>query len=283
MADKTLVPVVQKEVIFYEDAITAVQVNENGRTQILIPLRPLCDHLELNWSGQLQRIKRDPVLAGELRSVFVTQAEPGRSATTAASEATREMICLPLDFLNGWLFGVNAGRVKDSVRERFIRYQRECHRALFEAFNEGRLTSEPGFDELLANDTPAAQAYKMASAIMKMARQQLILEAQLETHSAKLINHEQRLEEIESTLGDPGRFVTPDQAMQISQAIKAIATEIEKRTRKNEYGAIYGQLYREFGITSYKQLPAGKFNQAMEWLAAWYRRITGSTGGELPF
>jgi hypothetical protein len=283
MADKTLVPVVQKEVIFYGDVITAVQVNENGRTQILIPLRPLCDHLELSWSGQLQRLKRDLVLASELRSVFVTQVEPGRSSDAAETEATREMICLPLDFLNGWLFGVNARRVKDSVRQQFVRYQRECHRALFEAFNEGRLTTEPGFDELLASDTPAAQAYKMAAAIMKMARQQLILEARLESHSSQLVNHEQRLEEIEATLGDPGRFVTPDQAMQLSQAIKAIATEIEKRTRKNEYGAIYGQLYREFGITSYKQLPASKFNQAMEWLANWYKRISGSTGGEMPF
>ena len=118
---------------------------------------------------------------------------------------------------------------------------------------------------------------------MKMARQQLLLEAQLQTHTTQLAVHEQRLEEIEATLGDPGRFVTPDQAMQISQAVKTLATEIEKRTKKNEYPAIYGQLYREFGITSYKQLPANRFDQAMKWLTDWYRRITGSTGGEIPF
>jgi hypothetical protein len=152
---------------------------------------------------------------------------------------------------------------------------------LAEAFREGRLTADPGFDELLAGDTPAAQAYKMAAAIMKMARQQLILESQLESHTVKLIDHEQRLEEIEATLGGTGRSVTPDQAMQISQAIKAIATEIQKRTKKNEYGAICGQLYREFG--SYKLLPANKFDQAMAWLTSWYRRVTGSTGGEPPF
>jgi ferritin-like metal-binding protein YciE len=154
---------------------------------------------------------------------------------------------------------------------------------LWEAFQEGRLTSDAGFDELLAGDTPAAQAYKMAAAIMKMARQQLLLEAKLETHTSLLVDHEKRLEEIETTLGDPGRFVTPDQAMQISQAIKVIAAEIEKRTRKNEYGAIYGQLYREFGITSYKQLPANQFDKAMAWLTDWYKRITGATGDELPF
>jgi hypothetical protein len=105
----------------------------------------------------------------------------------------------------------------------------------------------------------------------------------LETHATQLVNHEQRLEEIETTLGDSGRFVTPDQAMQISQAVKTIAAEIRKRTKKNEYGAMYGQLYREFGITSYKQLPANKFDDAMAWLTDMYRRVTGATGGELPF
>lgn len=160
---------------------------------------------------------------------------------------------------------------------------RECYSVLSEAFFEGRLTADPIFDDLLAGDSPAAQAYKMASAIMKMARQQLLLEAQLETHASQLVDHEQRLEEIEATLGDPGRFITPDQAMQISQAIKTIAAEIQKRTKQNEYGKLYGQLYREFGITSYKLLPANKFDRAMAWLTDVYRQITGATGGEPPF
>jgi hypothetical protein len=33
----------------------------------------------------------------------------------------------------------------------------------------------------------------------------------------------------------------------------------------------------------YKQLPAHKFDRAMEWLTSWYQRVTGSTGDELPF
>ena len=71
--------------------------------------------------------------------------------------------------------------------------------------------------------------------------------------------------------------------MQISQAIKVIATEIQKRTKQNEYGKIYGRLYRQFGITSYKQLPANKFDKAMAWLTDFYRQITGAVGDDLPF
>lgn len=279
MTDKALQPVLQKEVVFYEDVITAVLVKVQEREQIYVPIRPICNYLGLDWSAQYRRINRDPVLSEVIEGVAITTTP----SADGRGGGLQEMSCLPLKYLPGWLFGVSANRVKDEMREKIIRYQRESYDALWEAFQEGRLTGSADFDEILANDTPAAQAYRMAAAIMKMARQQLMLETQLENHAGQLIDHEQRLEEIEATLGDAGRFVTPDQAMQISQAVKAIAAEIEKRTKKNEYGAIYGQLYREFGITSYKQLPANKFDQAMAWLTNWYRRITGATGGDLPF
>jgi hypothetical protein len=58
------------------------------------------------------------------------------------------MVCLPLDYVSGFLFGLNATRVKPELRERVILYQRECYKVLAEAFNEGRLTSEPTFNEL---------------------------------------------------------------------------------------------------------------------------------------
>ncbi|MFO7683591.1 MAG: phage antirepressor N-terminal domain-containing protein [Chloroflexota bacterium] len=278
MANKALVPAVQKEVVFYEDMITAVSVEEKGEREVYVSIRQMCELLGVSYQGQIRRINDDPVLSKQVKGVNITFT-PSSSRGGGAQETN----CLPLDYLNGWLFGINAKRVKEEVRERLILYQERCYKVLAEAFQEGRLTADPSFEDLLANDTPAAQAYKMAQAIMKMARQQLYLEAQLETHTSQLLDHEQRLEDIESTLGDPGRFITPDQAMQISQAVKAIGIEIQKRTKKNEFGAIYGQLYREFGITSYKQLPAHKFERVMAWLTDSYRSVTGATGDDLPF
>ena len=281
MADSSaLVPIEQKEVGFYGDEIIAVRTADGA---IHVPVRPICDLLGVDWSAQRRRITRDTVLSEEMRSVAVTATEGDRLVT-------RDMQCLPLDYISGFLFGINADRVKPELKDRVVRYQRECYKVLAEAFQEGRLTTDPTFDVLLSSDTPAAQAYKMAQAIMQMARQQLLLESRLDDHDSRLTQQEsrlqsteQRLEEIEETLGDPGRFVTPDQAMQISQAIKTIAGEIQKRTGRNEYGKLYGQLYREFGITSYKQLPANKFNQAMGWLNSMYRNTTGATGEDVPF
>jgi hypothetical protein len=188
-----------------------------------------------------------------------------------------ETLCLPLDYLTGWLFGINASRVKEEVRERLIRYQRECYKVLADAFKEGRLTAEPVLDELLNSDSPAALAYKMAQALQIMARQQLLLESRVDRHDNQLDAHDQRLEAIESELGDPGRHITPDQAMQLSQAVKTVAMKLSKASGRNEYGGVYGELYRRFGISSYKQLPAAKFDEAMKWLNEWRESIEGES------
>lgn len=264
--EKALVPIEEKEVEFYGDEITAVRA-ANGI--VYIPIRPICRLLDINWDGQRRRILRDPVLAEEAKGVVVTTT-PGGS---------QEMTCLPLDIISGFLFGINANRVKPKLRERVILFQKECYKVLAEAFQEGRLTADPILDELLKSDTDAVQAYKMLQAMVKLARNQVLLEAQLETHSTKLIDHEQRLEEIESSLGDTGRNVTPDQASQVSQAVKAVAIALGKQTKKNEFGAVYGELYRKFGITSYKLLSASRFEEAMKFLTEWHQGLVG----DVPF
>ena len=63
--------------------------------------------------------------------------------------------------------------------------------------------------------------------------------------------------------------MTPEQASQISQAVKAVALEFGKKSGRNEFGAGYGELYRQFGITSYKMLPARQFDKAMAFLTEW--------------
>lgn len=271
-----LIPLEQRQVLFYEDEVTAVVVAAGERRQVFVPLRPLTENLGLAWSGQYERLQRDPVLSAEIRSVRVTRTEAGRLSGQASAEVSREMVCLPLDYLNGWLFGINANRVKPEIRERLIRYQRDCYQVLHEAFLEGRLSADPDFDELLDSDSPAAQAYRLAAAMMRLARQQLVLEGQLESHGQQLADHERRLEEVEATLGDPGRHITPDQASQISQSVKAVALALGKKTGRNEYGGVYGEFYRRFGITSYKLLPARRFAEAISFLDEWHQSLEGS-------
>jgi hypothetical protein len=268
---KALAVVEQKVVQFYGDELIAIRAQDGA---VYVPVRPICDLLGVDWSSQRQRIARDPVLAEVIKPCVVVTTTQGQP------DQRREMLALPLDYVSGFLFGINASRAKEEVRERLIRYQRECYQVLAEAFQEGRLTTDPTLDELLKSDSDAVQAYKMLQALVKLARNQILLESQLQTHTVQLADHDERLENIESTLGDTGRLVTPEQASQISQAVKTVAIALGKKSGRNEFGAIYGELYRKFGITGYKMLPARQFEAAMRFLTEWYQELTGEG---LPF
>jgi hypothetical protein len=83
----------QKSIVFYEDEITAVVVDVDGEPSVYVPLLPICEYLGLDWSAQNRRVRRDEILNDE--SVILMLA--------AADGRTREMMCLPLDLLNGSL------------------------------------------------------------------------------------------------------------------------------------------------------------------------------------
>lgn len=274
MSEETGLTVVeQREVIFYGDELTAFRVEDGS---VYVPIRPICERLGVDWSSQRQRIHRDPVLARYF--VVVTTTKSGRG--------NPNMAALRLDYLNGWLFGINASRVNPDIRDRLIRYQEECYRVLAEAFQQQRVTAAPSvqdidLDELLrSSDSPEAQAYRIALAIANIARQQLVLRHQLEEQAGRLETHEQRLELLEARLGDPARAITVAQASRISQAVKTIALELGKRSGRNEFGGVYGELYRRFDIAGYRELPAAKYEAAMRFLSQWFGSLTGE---ELPF
>jgi hypothetical protein len=271
MTDKALMPVEQKQVVFYDDEITAVLVQIEGNEKIYVPVRPICDFLGVSWSGQLRRINRDAVLSEEIRSVNVTFTEPNRTRQIA-------MHCLPLDYISGFLFGINAERTKPEIKDKLIRYQRECFKVLAEAFVEGRLTADHSFDDLLRQaSSDVVEAYQIAQAIMKLARNQILLEGRLDDHGRTLDDHAQRLETIEADMHQEDRYISENQATQISQAIKAIAIAMGKRTGRNEFGATWGEFYRKFGISKYRYLPVSKFDEAMTWLNEFYQSLTGET------
>ena len=275
--EQALTPIVQKIVTFYEDEITAVLVESSDGHEIHVPIGQFCDLLGINRRVQMQRINDDAVLSQKVVNVTVTG--PGGPQAT---------YCLPLDYLNGWLFSVNANRVKSEVRDRLILYQEKCYKVLAEAFREGRLTGDPDLDDLLnSGDSPAAPAYRMLRALTQLGRNQVIMEARLEAQAGKLDKHEEqlgehteRLEEVEATLADPDRFVTTTQASRISQAVKAVALVLGKKTNRNEFGGVYGELYRKFEVTSYKEISARKYREAMDFLNEWYQSLTNES---LPF
>jgi hypothetical protein len=155
---------------------------------------------------------------------------------------------------------------------------------LAEAFREGQLTTDASFDDLLKQaSSDVVEAYQIAQAIMKLARNQIMLDARLDDQGRTLADYGRRLETIEADMHQKDRYISENQATQISQAVKAIAIAMGKKTGRNEFGATWGEFYRKFGIAKYRYLPISKFDDAMSWLNEFYGQITGATGDDLPF
>lgn len=112
------------------NALTPVEFHGATLSVILIngvlhvALRPICEAIGLDWKAQQDRIKRHPVL----NSVGVI------TTSTGTDGKQYDMLMLPLDKLDGWLFGVSVRRVRPELRERLTQYQAECFDALARHF-----------------------------------------------------------------------------------------------------------------------------------------------------
>lgn len=260
-------PIEQREINFYNDKVTAVVASNNT---IYVPVKPLCELIGVDWSTQHRKIQNDPVLADEMRSMVI------RPQTSTEAESSRPksstMVCIPLNYLNGWLFSINANRVKDEIKDVVIRYQRDCYNILFNAFSTG-VAVRPDND-IMQSEAPAAVSFRTLMNMAKLAREQYYMGLQVEDNS-------RRIGLIEAQLSNPAAYVTQEQAQLISGAVKAIATVLGKSSGRNEFGAVYGELYARYGVTSYKNISSKRFDDVMGWLRDWWRQLTD--GRDLPF
>ena len=260
--NKAIVPVEQKVVEFYGDDITAVLIEEGSRSLVYIPVRPICDYLGIDWSAQRQRINRDPVLSDELIPCVVVTPTQGQP------DQRREMLCLPLDMINGWLFGINANRVRKELRERVLQYQRECYRVLAEAFVE-RPGSLDWVDESASSMAALQQIRENALAVASLAEEQMRMMVRLDKAAIIVGQHGKRITALEQKLA-PREAITDEQAADISAKVMAIATEMtELDPSKNHYQSIFGELHRRFRVTSYKNIRQGQYQAVLDFLDTW--------------
>lgn len=95
---------------FHGDTITAIETPEGA----FVAVRPICERLSLNFSGQLQRLKADPDLWG----VCVIH--------TPSAGGAQETNCIPVSRMAAWLFKIDVKRVKPEARDALRLYQREA-------------------------------------------------------------------------------------------------------------------------------------------------------------
>ena len=102
---------------------TSITIVQEG-SDIFVPVHTITDALGVDFSSQRKRIMEDPILA----STVV------QKTTVGSDGKQRDIVCLPFEFVFGWLFTINPDKVKQEAAEAVIRYKRECYHALFAHF-----------------------------------------------------------------------------------------------------------------------------------------------------
>lgn len=239
---------------FGQDILALLKIDPNER---FVPLRKICEALGLDPSSQARRIREHALLAEGLRTLSLP-----------AANGLRATLCLRLDLVPLWLATLDARRVNEAAQARLASFQRECASVLWHGFKPQGFSGEdallPPTHEMGATE----RAYAEAQALATLSRQQLLIERQLE--SARL-----RRDDQVAALAASGPGIDDPQAAQLAQAVRRVATTLAARSRRNEYGGVYSGLYRQFGITSYRNMPPGRLREALDWLERWHGDLLG--------
>lgn len=118
----------QVKVIQFHGQTLSVIPQQN---KLFVAIKPICENIGIEWHAQRQRIQRDEIL-NEGASMLLAPSAGGLQKT----------LCLPLDLLNGWLFGIDTNRFKNQqIKERVLQYKRECYQVLHDYWAKGQATN----------------------------------------------------------------------------------------------------------------------------------------------
>jgi hypothetical protein len=192
--------------------------------------------------------------------------------------------CLKLSLLPLWLSGLQASRVKETLQEKLVRYQHEAADVLWQAFKPQILVES---DTELATSTDAdlaqlAQIAEMGRAITRMAEEQLEIRRRLDAAARAFQGMRHDITDVQVRLGvledklHPAAYITDAQAAEVSSQVKALAELLSgKEAGKNHYQGIFGELYRRYGVSSYKTIRLEQYEAVLAFLEDW-RKATGA-------
>ncbi|EAU9425323.1 hypothetical protein EOI87_16335 [Salmonella enterica] len=98
-------------------------VNHNGEPYT--PMKPIVEGMGMNWKTQFRKISH------RFKSTVVEMT------IVAADGKSRQMVCLPLRKLAGWLQTISPNKVKPEIRDKVTRYQAECDDVLYDYWTKG--------------------------------------------------------------------------------------------------------------------------------------------------
>ncbi|MFB0711910.1 phage antirepressor N-terminal domain-containing protein [Buttiauxella noackiae] len=122
-------------------------VSHDGEAQV--PMRPVVEGMGLDWASQFTKIKS----RFKTSVVMITIQLPG-------DNQRREVVCLNLRKLAGWLHTINVGKVRPELREKVARYQEECDDVLYQYWTKDEVKN-PRKKTTVDERTPLRDAVNM--------------------------------------------------------------------------------------------------------------------------
>lgn len=156
--------IMQSQFINKINGVDIVTVERDG--EIFVPIKPICDAIGINADGQRIKLRDDEFFNSTTEIISVV----------AADGKEREMYCIRLRDVYGWLATINPGKVAPEAREAVSRYRRECYDVLYDHFTGSmRRTIETNNAEieLLKKINDAITEEKVAKSRRKKAEEAL--------------------------------------------------------------------------------------------------------------
>ncbi|WP_395491076.1 phage antirepressor N-terminal domain-containing protein [Cedecea davisae] len=93
-----------------------------------VAMKPIVENLGMSWSTQVRKLESSK---DKFNCVHMNMV--------ATDSKFRDVICLPLKKLNGWLFSINPEKVRADIRDKLIQYQEECFTVLHDYWTKGEV------------------------------------------------------------------------------------------------------------------------------------------------
>lgn len=257
MSDEQRLPISRprSEVVAFDgDELVAVVLEGDG---VAVPVRAICAALGIEGEAQATRLREHEVLAQGLR---VVQARSGSRVSS--------MLAILHRYIPFWMATITPGLVSEAVRPKLVRYQRELVEVLSQLYG-GDIQSplptsaDPTLAALQGRLTDVLAEVRLAREALLAAQQQT--DARLDDHNDRLGAVEGVMDQLQEQLATHTTITGPQQEV-IKNAIQRIAAHYKRHTGQEIYGRLFAQFCVDLRTPKYGLLPAGRYNDALDWL-----------------
>ncbi|ELM7726445.1 phage antirepressor Ant, partial [Escherichia coli] len=219
-------------------------VNHNGEPYT--PMKPIVEGMGMDWASQFTKIKQ----RFKTSIVKITMQLPG-------DEQCREIICLALRKLAGWLQTISPNKVRPEIRDKVIQYQEECDDVLYEYWTKGHVVNPRKAKKALPGKITTEQQEAIKQLVMsrgqslpkeKQAKAMITMWSSLKSHfgcSYKEISEEQFTEALSLAARVPleGEFIGKQEKKTNELSAKEANSLVWLWDYANRSQALFRELY----------------------------------------